>query len=146
MKNNMLCPYPLKKWGWIIAVPSMALGLAFRYLDFSFEWLTFPGSSGNIFDAANGNLTDELAFVGSIAGLSLVAFSAERFEDEYVAFQRLKSLQWAVYMNYAVLLLAVLTIYGGDFLDVLVYNVFIILIIFIARFQFVLYRSRSVAS
>ncbi len=146
MKNNMLCPYPLKKWGWIIAVPSIALGLAFLYLDFSFEWLTVPGPSGSIFDAANGNLTDELAFVGSIGGLSLVAFSAERFEDEYVAFQRLKSLQWAVYVNYGVLLVAVLTIYGGGFLDVLVYNVFTILIIFIARFQFVLYRSRSAVS
>lgn len=146
MKTNLLCPYPLKKWGWIIAVPSIVLGLAFLYLDFSFGWLEVKTTSGSIFDAANGNLTDELAFVGSIVGLALVAFSAERNEDEYVAFQRLKSLQWAVYVNYIILLIAVMAIYGGAFLDVLVYNAFTILIIFIARFQFVMYRSRSVES
>lgn len=144
MKSQLLCPHPLKKWGWVIAVPSLLLGAAYLFFNITFPFLNVAATgSESIFDAANGNLTDELAFVGSIVGLCLIAFSAEKFEDEYVAFQRLKSLQWAVYVNYAVLVVAVLSIYGGVFLNVLIFNVFTILIIFIARFQFMMYRGRT---
>src|SRR6476661_5745944 len=138
MKSNLLFLYSFKKWGWALAVPSIALGLAVLYFEFQFSFLKLHPSTPSIFSGEKNNLTDELALVGSIIGLCMVAFSAEKVEDEYIAFERMKSLQWAVYANYLVLLLAVIAIYGTTFMDVLIYNIFTILIIFIARFHFIL--------
>lgn len=68
-----------------------------------------------------------------------VAFSREKLEDEWVNRVRLESLQWSVYLNYALLLIALLVVYDEGFFYVMVYNMFTILIFFIIRFNFVLY-------
>ena len=52
---------------------------------------------------------------------------------------RLESLQWSVYLNCALLLIALLAVYEEAFFYVMVYNMFTVLIFFIVRFNFVLY-------
>ena len=95
---------------------------------------------GSSLDFLNNNFTDEVACVGFIVSLILIAFSKEKIEDEAIQFFRLEALQWAVYANYLVLILSILLCYGSLFFNVMTYNMFTILILFIIRFRFVLYQ------
>jgi ABC-type Fe3+-siderophore transport system permease subunit len=76
-----------------------------------------------------------------IIGALLVSFSKEKLEDEFIAEIRQSSLLWAVLVNYILLLLAFVFIYGLAFMNVMIYNMFTILIIFIIRFNYILYKS-----
>ncbi len=71
----------------------------------------------------------------------MVSFSKEKREDEFIANLRLSSLLWSVWVHFVLLLLAFLFIWGFSFLNVMVYNMFTILIIFIIRFNYLLYRG-----
>ena len=66
-----------------------------------------------------------------------IAFSKEKIEDERVAQIRLDSLHFAVYLNYAVLAIQVIFVHGTAFLDVMVYNMFSVLLLFIIRYRVV---------
>ena len=81
-----------------------------------------------------------------IIGAMLVSFSKEKNEDEYIAGLRLSSLLWAVFVSYVLLLAAFLLVYGSPFLDVMVYNMFTILIIFITRFNYLMYKNSKTAT
>ena len=76
-----------------------------------------------------------------IIGALLVGFSKEKQEDEYIAEVRLNALLWAVLVNYCLLLAAFVFVYGLSFLTVMIYNMFTVLILFIARFHIALYRN-----
>jgi len=80
-----------------------------------------------------------------IISLFFIAFSKEKNEDEFIAKIRLESLLWATYINYAVLIIAILFVYGGSAFWVLVYNIFTILLFFIIRFNWVIRKSRKLA-
>ncbi len=88
-----------------------------------------------VFSAAEGiwienNLFDEiLTLIIVISGL-LYGFSKEKIEDEYISSMRNRSLAVSVYINYAVLLLATITIYGLPFLQVMMLQLFSILVLF----------------
>jgi uncharacterized membrane protein len=71
----------------------------------------------------------------------MVGFSKEKNEDEFITNLRQSSLYWAVIVNYILLLFAFVFLYGIAFLNVMLYNMFTILIIFIVRFNYVLYRT-----
>ena len=78
-----------------------------------------------------------------IIGALLVSFSKEKNEDEFIAEIRLSSLLWAVWVNYILLLVSFLLVYGSPFIEVMVYNMFTTLLIFIVRFNHLLYRNRK---
>ena len=73
----------------------------------------------------------------------MVAFSKEKHEDEFVAKTRLESLVWAIYVNYAILTLCFLFFFNMEFLLVMIFNMFTVLIFFIIRFYYVLYKSNK---
>ena len=75
-----------------------------------------------------------------------VGFSKEKREDEFIAKLRLSSLLWAVWVNYVLLLFAFLFVYGTSFLTVMIYNMFTVLIIFIVRFNYILYKNAKSVS
>ncbi|WP_138992026.1 hypothetical protein [Larkinella sp. C7] len=157
MKTHWLFPNRYRLMGWILFVPSAILGLATMYGEFSIDFLTItipesiPGSnlfSQLIWWLADGsnfniggkpfttiNLTNELAAIGVIIGLLFVAFSKEKVEDEMISRLRLESLQWAVYVNYIVLGALIILVHGGLFLNVMIYNMFTVLLMFIIRFR-----------
>ncbi|GAB3699375.1 hypothetical protein GCM10027592_25390 [Spirosoma flavus] len=91
--------------------------------------------------AAPQNLTDELAGIGIIMGLMLIAFSREKVEDEMISQLRLEALQWSVYVNYFILAIAMLTIYDSAFFDVMIYNMFTVLLVFIVRFRWLIFGT-----
>ncbi len=82
-----------------------------------------------------------------LVGLFLVAFSRERVEDEQIIQLRLDSLRWAIYLNYAILLFSLIFTIGSDSNHILMLNIWLPLLFFILRFQWVIYRlNRSVKS
>jgi hypothetical protein len=46
-----------------------------------------------------------------------------------------------VLLNYVLLIICFVFVYGFSFLNVMIYNMFTVLILFIIRFNYILYRS-----
>jgi hypothetical protein len=90
------------------------------------------------FDEQSFLLKKSVLFLG---GAMLVAFSKEKTEDEFIVNIRLTSLLWALLVNNILLLIAFVFIYGTTFFSVMVYNMFTVLIIFILRFNYLLYKN-----
>jgi hypothetical protein len=152
MKKLPLLPHFYQKLGFVLLIPFLALGIAVLGWDFEFSWLTYHFSVRDIsldnpsLNVHSQNFTDELASVGCIISLMLIAFSKEKTEDEAIQFFRLASLQWAVILNYIILIAGIIAIYGLGFLSVMTYNMFTILIIFVIRFRFVLFQHNKSAA
>ena len=156
MLNKILLPHRYKKIGWIILIPSAIAGIVLSYTGFEGYQLQARVfaifSDGEVFSSMQSfnfidtNITNTLAGVAFIAGAMMVSFSKEKNEDEYIAEIRLSSLLWAVFISYALLLLAFLFVYGTPFLSVMLYNMFTILIIFIIRFNYLLYKNSKITA
>ncbi len=140
MKKLPLLPHICQTIGFILVLPFMVLGFAYLWWDYTIPWLTYRSKQHAIFDLNNNNFTDELAAIGTIISLLMIAFSKEKVEDEAIQFFRLASLQWAVILNYVILIICIALLYGGNFFSVMAYNMFTILLLFIIRFRFVLYQ------
>jgi hypothetical protein len=71
----------------------------------------------------------------------MVGFSKEKIEDEYIASIRMNALVWAVFVNYSLLIVAFIFIYDLSFLNVMAYNMFTVLLLFIIRFHYLLFKK-----
>lgn len=154
MSHSLLLPHKYKRPGWLIMVPAFILGLLSMSNSIPEpSWLNvrvlslFPAQlSGqqHFFALINTNLTNTLLGALFILGGLLVGFSREKQEDEFIASLRLSSLLWAVLLNYIILFACFLLIYDTGFLMVMIYNMFTTLLIFILRFNYLLYRSTQI--
>lgn len=142
--STLLLPARYKKIGFLILIPFAAFGIFLQIYDFSFDFLAVKDAHRKAFDDTNENWTNELVLAGLIVGLMMVAFSRQKHEDEFIQTLRLESLQWAVLVNYLLLFVANLTVFGFGFINVMIYNMLTILIIFIVRFHFVLRKNNAV--
>lgn len=141
MESKLLLPNRYKLIGLIIFILFLILGIAVRFYDFGFTLFQFVQAGKNIFANQRQDLTDEIALTGLIAGLLLIAFSREKQEDEFISKIRLESLQWAVLINYILLLIATWVVYNFSYIDVMMYNMLTVLLIFILRFHIILWRN-----
>lgn len=147
MKQIKLFPHSFKLVGYILLFPFLALGIANMFFEYNASWLEFKISgNGKLEFFGSHNFTDELAAVGLIISLIFIAFSKERIEDEAIQFFRLEALQWAVFANYFVLVISIVTVYGDKFFQVMTYNMFTVLIIFILRFRYILFQYNRVSA
>jgi len=152
MKSSLLLPSRYKIIGILLFIPSLVLGLFYRFREFSFDFLTLKQSQKQVlgdktinFDEQI-NLTDEFALTGLVVGLLFIAFARQKQEDEFIHHTRLQSWQWSVLINYGLLLVATWFVHGFNFIDVMVYNMLTVLIIFIVRFHIVLLRNKNAES
>lgn len=155
MKLNFLFPNKFKKIGWLILIPSAIIGLITLIYDYepSFLDLNVPAIivddvfsvEKKAFRMVNNNILNEILCVLVIISSLLVAFSEEKSEDEYISKIRLESLVWAVYFNYAVLLIAILFIYDLSFLWIMIFNMFTVLLFFIVRFNWQISKLKKSA-
>ena len=152
MKTNYLFPNRFKKIGWLLFIPGIILGIG--YLIFQSEISLFNTkvfaiaeevifSDTTFFSILENNVLDEITSILLIIGALLIAFSKEKSEDEFISKIRLESLVWATYINYAILILAILFVYNMTFLWVLVFNMFTLLVFFLIRFNWALYKSKN---
>ncbi|MDR1417137.1 MAG: hypothetical protein LBJ57_06945 [Prevotellaceae bacterium] len=158
MKTNFLLPNRFRAIGWIALIPAILLGYMVVFHDFEFSFLNIKVLSllHDGFDATPGitplpfqlwkvipdNFTQEAAGILFIVGAIFVAFSKEKDEDEYIAKIRLESLLWATYATFAMQIFCLLFFYEFTFVRSMMVNLFTILIVFIARYYFIIYRSK----
>ena len=150
MTNKLLLPNRFKKIGWFILIPAFIAGVILSITGYEANWL-----QTNVFAIVNNeffgnalyfqfveiNITNTAVGVLFLGGAMLVAFSKEKTEDEFIVNIRLTSLLWALLVNNILLLIAFVFIYGTTFFSVMVYNMFTVLIIFILRFNYLLYKN-----
>jgi hypothetical protein len=150
MTTQLLLPNRYKKIGWIILIPATILGLILCYYEFGADWLWAKvfaiASEGSefhykYFTFTKTNITNTVIGGFFIIGAVLVGFSKEKKEDEFITELRLSSLLWAVLVSYILLFIAFIFVYGTPFLDVMVYNMFTVLIIFIVRFNYLMHKN-----
>lgn len=153
MKNIVLFPYRFKILGWVLFLLGLLLAVVMRVFDIDSDYfgrIPFFGISNKghsieewrFFEVVENGFLDEFASVLIIIGGILVGFCKTKEEDEYIQQLRLSSLVWAVYVNYAILLLAVLFVFDMPFFEVMVWNMFTTLMFFIIRFHIALYQSK----
>lgn len=154
MKTNLLFPNRFKKIGWFLFFPFFILGFIqlFYGHTLEFDFLMYESGKNSdileqggqtLFTLDRNNFSDEIISIGLILGLILTAFSKEKIEDEWTSKLRLDSLLWGVYVNTVLLLLAIIFIYGELFWQVMILNLFTTLIIFIIRFNFILWKENK---
>jgi hypothetical protein len=142
MRSKLLLPHRFKWLGIVLFIPFLVFGLLHRYADFRIEALNFYIEDNDIFTPSQ-NLTDELSLTGSIISLLMIAFAREKQEDEFINHTRLESWQWAVLINFLLLIIATWVFYNEAFIDVLMYNLLTPLLIFIIRFNWTLARNKG---
>lgn len=155
MTKQLLLPNRFKRIGWFILIPALIAGILSSATGFELEWLNarvFSFFNDDIFESGKHfsfittNVTNTLIGILFLAGALMVSFSKEKQEDEFIANLRLSSLLWSVWVNYGLLLIAFVFVYGLAFFSVMVYNMFTILIIFIIRFNYLLWKTNTPAA
>ncbi|WP_194850080.1 hypothetical protein [Nonlabens antarcticus] len=151
MKSIYLFPHTFKKIGLFLFLPCFMLLILFQFYDSpSFmEFTIWTPITDDFLTKTNpthwikNNLTDEILSITAIIGGLFIAFSKEKQEDELINEVRKSSLIWAVYVNYGFYILMTILVYGFDFLNVLLLNVFTLLIVFIVRFEWYKNKLKS---
>jgi hypothetical protein len=148
MRTNYLFPF---KSRWV------GIALILVHIPIKFLWdAYYPGGYDHHSAMATGTSDQlfsppHLFFIGTtlmvLVGLFLIAFSKEKIEDEQIVQLRLDSLRWAIYLNYGILLFSLVFTRGSDSKHILLLNIWLPLLFFILRFQWVLYKlNRSAKS
>ena len=152
MNARFLFSQAFKPIGWFLLLVGIVLEIILMLNDFEYptiEMSIYPliGEhdmfSKPHFEWSKNNIADEIAAILIIVGGIFVSFSKTKDEDEYISKIRMESLIWATYVNYMVLLVAILFVFDLTFFNVMICNMFTILLFFIARFQFMLYKSKK---
>lgn len=155
MTTKLLLPSKYKTIGWFVLIPATIMGIIISFTGYDANWFstkvfalfndeTF--GKNQFFSFIQTDITNTVAGILFIIGGLLVSFSKEKNEDEYISKLRLSSLLWAVAVSYLLLLLAFIFVYGTAFLNVMIYNMFTVLIIFITRFNYILYKNSKTMS
>lgn len=151
MKNTLLIAHRWKTLGWMLSIPAFIAGLYFMKLDNPDDYLTVQIPAwlervlwvdNNLFGASTSpiklSLLDEVICISLLAGLLLLAFSKEKIEDEWIQQVRLESFQWAMLINTLLLIVFIVFTHGFPFMSVMIFNMFTPLMVFVARFHYVL--------
>jgi hypothetical protein len=99
-----------------------------------------PVNPGDSVLFTNGHLFYISSTLLVLSGLILIAFSKEKVEDEQISKLRLDSLQWAIYLNYFLLIISLIFTNGINFIDILRLNIWLPLVFFIIRFRWKIWQ------
>lgn len=152
MKTQYLLPHGWKKLGWVLFILGIiggAIFIANGTAPEMFQWKAFAIVNKPLIGEfqflglVENNLFDEIISLLIISGGLMIAFSRELIEDEFVAKIRTESLLWATYLNYGILIVSLLFVFGGTFFTVLIFNMFTLLIFFVIRFKWMLHKSKK---
>ena len=151
MKSKLL-PHTYKKIGWFLLLPAFVAGVFFlsksNFTDGP-EIITFGYFGDELLGGQKKpairiddiqvipNVISVLFLIGGL----FVMFSKEKKEDEYINQIRLNSFQYSVFLNYILLFICILFVHGIPFFHVMVYNLFTVILIYILRFQFLIYKN-----
>lgn len=154
MLKNLLLPHGFQKIGWALLIPSLLLGiyLLFNGLDTSslaamIERVVRSGREADIEALGNGvePWLNNFLIVALLLGPLFIACSRERVEDEMIDRIRLNALLTALYVDTTVVIVAALAVYGLAFIDLMIYNLFTLPLLFAAIYRWQLRRMRKEA-
>ena len=150
MKNLKLLPNGCKKVGWLIFIPSLIWGLIMIIFEINFEVFKIHlpvffnsglFSESGFFQITKVDWVTNLTGLLIIIGGLLVGFSNEKNEDEYINFLRLKSVFWSLMISYLIVLILFLTIYGMAFFNVMILSMYLPLVLYVFKFNYLLSRK-----
>lgn len=133
MNKLFLFPYWCRYLGLVLIVAHLPIMLLRKIIDFD-----PPGSP-----IGTGLFNSQHVFFISTSllmaiGMFIFAFSKEKIEDEQIARLRQDSLQWAIYVNYVLLIVSL--VFSTDVYHVLFLNLWLPLAFLIIRFRWVIFR------
>ena len=153
MKSRFLFPNQFKKIGWLLFIPSVLATLFISVLNISTDdylnvrvFSIYQETIGEIpgfFKFIKNSIVDEIVTIGIIVGGILVGFSKLKEEDEMISKVRYDSLVWATYLNYGIIIFFTLFLFGLPYLNILFYNMFTLLLFFIIRFHYMIYKLNN---
>ena len=156
MKENYLLPTGFRKAGWCMLVPGIILGILYLMGEYP-TWLELGGtkafalfdgfSDTNTFSVTfNDSWTEEFIIILISLALLSIGFTREKDEDECIANLRMNALVWAIIVNTALLIISTLLIFGLPYLTFMSIYMFSLMVLFIAKYQWLIYRFRKNSS
>ncbi len=106
------------------------------------DWLKVNALSVIPWGIIKNSLFDELSMIGLTVSLLFIAFSKEKDEDECIANIRSNSLIWATITAYSLLIVCTMLIYDMQYLNFVFIDLFMILFLFIIKYNIELYKFR----
>ena len=156
MKTHFLFPNKFKKVGWMLFVPSVIASVYISVANLSIDkyWVVkvFAFSETGIlgpnkyFTLIKNSIVDESLLFSLIIGGILIGFSKLKIEDEFTSKLRYESLVWATYLNYGLILFFTIFVFGFSYLNVLFFNTFTLLLFFITRFHYLIYKLNKTSN
>lgn len=153
MKTHFLFPNRFKIFGWILFIPSLIMFIVTSIFNIDIDkymnikvfaiYEETIGEKPGFFKIIEDSFSYELITISIIIGGLLICFSKLKNEDEYISKIRYESLVWATYFNYFLILFFTLFLYGMPFLNVIVYNIYTVLIFFMIRFHYLMYKLNT---
>jgi len=142
--KSILFPYRYKKVSGLVFYLTTLVGAIIYLTDFEFGSNFVVKIPALIYDPIIGNkngiwiengILDELITIVLIISGIIHSFSKEKMEDEYISSIRLQALTWSIYVNYSLVLLATLLVFGLAYFHVMIIHLFSLIILFNLRFQ-----------
>jgi len=151
MNTLQLFPNRYKKIGWFIFIPSLILGIISLTGIINFPEISLPvfynsgfplnTEKSGLFKNTEIDLFPNLFGILIIIGGIMVGFSKETIEDEYISSLRLKSVLWSLIASYSIILILFITIFGSLFLTVMILIMFLPLVLYVFRFNYLLLKK-----
>ena len=142
MKTRFLFPHKWRITGLVLFL--LGIGMAVYNNVNSGGWGAGTDVDGGFFGKPASQqiavASNDVEYLSIIVGLLLIGFSKEKIEDEQIAQLRMDSLQWAVYVNYSILMVCIILVNGADFFGVMAYNIMSQLLFFIIRFRWKVFQ------
>lgn len=146
MISGFLLPNRFKAIGWIILIPSFifaVLWVAGFRPEVQAPVFAIWSNQNEMFSIIRKDVYNEIISVPLLISLLMVTFAKEKNEDEYISKIRLDSLVWSIYINSVMLLIAIMVVFRDGFHNIMIYNMFTTLILFVVRFYLVLYLNKK---
>ncbi|AZB28217.1 MULTISPECIES: hypothetical protein [Chryseobacterium] len=151
MNTLQLFPNRYKKIGWFIFIPSLILGIISLTGIINFPEVSLPVFYNSGFPLNSEDLglfkTTEIDFFTNLFGILIIiggiltGFSKEEIEDEYISSLRLKSVFWSLFVTYSIILILFLTIFGTLFFTAMILIMFLPLVLYVFRFNYLLFTK-----
>lgn len=145
-KSNYLLPYTCKKVAMWMFFPFAALCLAYLLdapvPEVMVPWIAF--GDGFFYDG-KADLIKQLAMIGLLVSLCLLALSREKDEDEMTGQIRMTSFVWSLWATAVLLALGILFVMGLDFVVFACVAIFFYFIVYILRFNICMRKVRREA-
>lgn len=143
---NYLLPNKLKTPGWIILGIGVVLWLLMLFhikIEAYMPAVYFNDGSYAEHNhwflmVKDDSILNEITGLFVIVGLLFVGFSKEKIEDERINKIRYESLLWALIVNSILMILALFLIYGFPFVNIMIYNLVSVPILFIFKYKLAL--------